>query len=119
MVTWEGHVTVWAGMAWAFPPLGIEMEGEMLSTVKVGLVSVTLFFCSSVGHAQQAQTLTQAVQLIGLSGLNENTKGKLTVINGTLRFIHSKRNADVALHPSRMLLREQTVNARSAERWAR
>jgi hypothetical protein len=46
--------------------------------------------------AQQAQTLTQAVELIGLAGLNENTKGNLTVINGTLRFSHSKGNADVA-----------------------
>jgi hypothetical protein len=35
------------------------------------------------------------MQLIGLAGLNENTKGNLTVINGTLRFIHSKGNADV------------------------
>lgn len=67
----------------------------MLS-VKVALVAVTLFLCSSVGHAQQAQTPTKAVQLIGLAGLNENTKGKLTVTNGTLRFIHSKGNADVA-----------------------
>ena len=68
----------------------------MLSTVKVALIAVTLFFCSAVGHAQQAQTQTQAVQLIGLTGLNQNTKGKLTVINGTVRFIHSKGNADVA-----------------------
>jgi hypothetical protein len=78
------------------PALSIEMEGEMLSTVKVAVIAVTLFFCSYVGHAQQAQTLTQAVQLMGLSGLKENTKGNLTVINGTLRFIHSKGNADVA-----------------------
>jgi len=72
------------------------MEDKMLSTVKVALIAVTLFFCSSVGHAQQGQTLTQAVQLIGLTNLNQNTKGKLTVTNGTLRFIHSKGNADVA-----------------------
>jgi len=78
------------------PALNIEMEDEMLSTVKVTLIAVSLIFCSSVGHAQQAQTLTQAVQLIGLAGLKENTKGNLTVINGTLRFIHSKGNADVA-----------------------
>jgi hypothetical protein len=68
----------------------------MLSTFKVVLIAIALFFCASVGQAQQAQTLTQAVQLIGLAGLNENTKGNLTVINGTLRFIHSKGNADVA-----------------------
>ena len=68
----------------------------MLLTIKVALIAVTLFFCFSVGHAQQAQTLTQAVQLIGLAGLNENTKGNLTVVNGTLRFIHSKGISDVA-----------------------
>ena len=97
MVTWKkGHVTVWAGMAWGVPALSIEMEDEMLSTIKVALIAVTLFFCSSVGQAQQGQTLTQAVQLIGLTGLNQNTKGKLTVTNGILRFIHSKGNADVA-----------------------
>lgn len=96
MVAWEKGATVSAEMAWGVPVLSIEMEDEMLSTVKVALIAVTLFFCSSVGHAQQAQTLTQAVQLIGLTGLNQNTKGKLTVINGTLRFIHSKGNADVA-----------------------
>ena len=78
------------------PALSMEMECEMLSTVKVAVIAVALLFCSSVGHAQQAQTLTQAVQLIGLAGLNENTKGRLTVINGNLRFIHSKGNADVA-----------------------
>jgi hypothetical protein len=72
------------------------MEGEMLSTLKVGLIAISLFFCVSVAQAQQAQTLTQAVQLIGLAGLNKNTKGNLTIINGTLRFIHSKGNADVA-----------------------
>lgn len=68
----------------------------MFSTVKVALIAVTLFFCPAVSHAQQDQSLTPAVQLIGFAGLNENTKGNLTVINGTLRFIHSKGNADVA-----------------------
>jgi hypothetical protein len=64
--------------------------------VKVALIAVTLFFGLSVGHAQQAQTLTPAVQLIGLAPLKENTKGKLTILNGTLRFIHANGNAEVA-----------------------
>src|SRR4030095_13119941 len=68
----------------------------MTSIIKVSLIGFSLFFCSSVGHAQQAQTLTQAVQLVGVAGLKENTKGNLTFINGTLRFIHAKGNADVA-----------------------
>ena len=68
----------------------------MLSTVKVGLIAVTLLFYASVGHAQEASTQTPAVELIGLGGLKENTKGNLTVINGILRFVHPKGNADVA-----------------------
>jgi len=68
----------------------------MFSTIKVALIGVTLCFCFSVGYAQQAQTLTPAVQLIGLAGLKENTKGNLTFINGSLRFVHAKGNADVA-----------------------
>ena len=67
----------------------------MISKVKATLIAVTLFSCFSVSHAQQAQTLTKAVQLIGLADLKENTKGSLTIINGTLRFIHAKGNADV------------------------
>ena len=45
------------------------------------VIGIALFFCSSLiptGHAQQAQTETQAVQVIGLAGLKENTKGRLT-----------------------------------------
>jgi hypothetical protein len=68
----------------------------MISTVNLALIAVTLFVCSSVGYAQQAQTPTKAVQLIGLAGLKENTKGNLTVINGTLRFNHAKGNAEVS-----------------------
>lgn len=68
----------------------------MISSVKVVLIAVPLFFCFAVTYGQQAQTVTEAVQLIGLPGLKENTKGRLTVINGTLRFIHPKGNADVA-----------------------
>jgi hypothetical protein len=78
----------------------MQKEGEMISRVKVVLIAVTLFWCDpliSVSHAQQAQTLTQAVQLIGLVGLKDNTKGTLTVVNGTLRFIHAQGNADVAI----------------------
>jgi hypothetical protein len=49
-----------------------------------------------MGHAQQAQLETQAVQVIGLAGLKENTKGRLTVVRGTLRFAYAKGNMDVA-----------------------
>lgn len=71
----------------------------MIQRIKVTVIAVAIFICNpviGVSHAQQAQTETEAVQLIGLAGLKENTKGRLTVVNGTLRFIHDKRNVDVA-----------------------
>ena len=70
----------------------------MISRLKVVIVAV-LIFCScltSVSHAQHMHSLTEAVQLIGLAGVKEKTKGKLTVRNGTLRFVYAKGNADVA-----------------------
>ena len=70
----------------------------MLSKLKV-VVAVSLFFCAPlirVSHAQQAQTETQAVQVIGFAGLKENTKGRLIVVNGTLHFTHAKGTADVS-----------------------
>ena len=72
----------------------------MISRINALVIAVALFFCSPlirIGHAQQAQTETQSVQVIGLAGLKENTKGRLTVVNGTLRFVHAKGNADVAV----------------------
>jgi hypothetical protein len=71
----------------------------MISRINALIVAVTLCLCSPlirIGHAQQAQTETQAVQVIGLAGVKENTKGRLTVVNGTLRFVHGKGNIDVA-----------------------
>ena len=76
-----------------------QVRCEMVSMVKAVVIALALFFCSPlmwVSYAQQSQTETQAVQLMGLPGLKENTKGKLAVVNGTLRFIHAKGNADVS-----------------------
>jgi hypothetical protein len=67
----------------------------MISTIRVALIAITLSFCFSVSRAQQAQTETGATQLIGIAGLKENTKGKLTVTNGNLHFAHSKGYVDV------------------------
>ena len=67
----------------------------MVLRVKAALIVVTLFFCFSLSHAQQAESQTKAVQLIGLADLKQNTEGRLTIINGTLRFTHEKGNADV------------------------
>ena len=70
----------------------------MISMLRVVVIATVLFWgpLICVSHAQQAQTQAQAVQVIGLAGLKENTKGLLTVVNGTLRFVYAKGNADVA-----------------------
>jgi hypothetical protein len=71
----------------------------MISRINTLVIAVALFVCSPllrIGHAEQPQTETQAIQVIGFVGLKENTKGRLTVVNGTLRFVHAKGNADVA-----------------------
>jgi hypothetical protein len=71
----------------------------MISKLKVVVIVTGLFWgpLICVSHAQQAQTESQAVQLIGLAGLEQNTKGRLTVLNGTLRFIHAKGTAAVSV----------------------
>ena len=71
----------------------------MVSRFKIVYIAIALFFCyplMRVTQAQQPQTDTQAVQLIGLEGVKENTKGRLTVVNGTLRFTHAQGTADVS-----------------------
>ena len=71
----------------------------MISRINALVIIVALFVCSPlirIGHAQQAQTETPAVQVIGFAGLKENIKGRMTVVSGTLRFVHAKGNADVA-----------------------
>jgi hypothetical protein len=70
----------------------------MISKVKMVVVAITLFFCGPLirVHAQQAQAETQAGQVIGFTESKQNTKGKLSVVNGVLRFTHEKGNASIA-----------------------
>ena len=52
-----------------------------------------------VSHAQQAPVAPasiEVVQVIGLVGVKQNTKGSLKVENGSLTFAHSKSNCEVA-----------------------
>jgi len=70
----------------------------MISRITVVVIAVVLFVYNPViwvTRAQQAQTETEAVQVIGLEGLKDNTKGRLLVVNGSLRFIHNKGTAEV------------------------
>ncbi len=70
----------------------------MISRVPVLLIALTLLWCDPLiprSHAQQGQTVTPAVQVIGIVGVKEKTKGTLSLVNGALRFSHAKGNADV------------------------
>jgi hypothetical protein len=71
----------------------------MISRLIVVVIATGLFWgpLICVSHAQPAQAESQAVQLIGLGGLKQNTKGRLTVLNGTLRFTYAKGTADVSV----------------------
>jgi hypothetical protein len=70
----------------------------MANSVKVvpfviPLVLAALF--ASTGTAQQ-QKPTKAVQLMGLVGVKNNTKGNLAVVDGSLRFTYSKITSNLA-----------------------
>src|SRR5690349_16617909 len=69
----------------------------MILRINTLVIVVVLFVCSPLIRIGRAQppTDTQAVQVIGFTGLKENTKGKLTVINGSLHFSYAKGDVDV------------------------
>jgi hypothetical protein len=75
----------------------------VVSKLRVVLFVIPLLIAGqlvSVGDAQLPPTPTKAVQLTGLMGVKDNTKGILTIEHGNLRFAHSGSNAD--LTPSSM-----------------
>jgi hypothetical protein len=75
----------------------------MVSTVKVVLFAIpilTVNLLVSVINAQQAPEPKKAMQLMGMTGVKNNTEGSLTVENGNLRFTHSRSTSDLA--PSSM-----------------
>ena len=59
----------------------------------IPVVLLTLLISS--GNAQQPPPV-KAVQLTGLVGVKDNTKGTLTVESGELHFVHSKASSDLA-----------------------
>jgi|SRR5271165_2351612 len=64
----------------------------------VTLLLPVLFLGSvvSLGQTQSAPAAAEAVQVTGLTGIKEDTKGTLTVQNGTLTFATSKSSCDVS-----------------------
>jgi len=62
------------------------------------LLSLLLFLGSivSLSQTQSALAAAEAVQVTGLTGIKENSKGTLTVENRTLTFATSKSSCDVS-----------------------
>lgn len=70
----------------------------MVSNIKAIAIATALLLSGSLFFISQAQQQTDmaAVQLIGVPGLKQNTKGRLNVVNGILRFTHDKQTFEVA-----------------------
>src|SRR5258705_11674058 len=51
---------------------------------------------SAIGNAQETSAPVKAVQLTGLKGIKDNTKGTLRVANRNLHFFHGKTNSNVS-----------------------
>lgn len=62
------------------------------------LLPLLLFLGSivSLSQTQSALAAAEAVQVTGLTGIKEDTKGTLTVENGALTFASSKNSCDVS-----------------------
>ncbi len=72
----------------------------MLSKRKAAPFAIAVLILGALvatGGAQAPQTPApvKAVQLTGLTGVSKNTKGSLTVENGTLRFAYSGKSVDL------------------------
>jgi hypothetical protein len=72
--------------------------GSMVTKLKVVLFVIPLLAAGQLVLAadeRQPQQPTKAQELTGLIGVKENTKGRLSVENQNLRFIHSHGTSDV------------------------
>ena len=70
----------------------------MVPRIRIILFAIPVLVAGSLvaaGGDQGPQTPTKAVQLTGLTGVKDNTKGSLTIETGTLRFRHSSMTSDV------------------------
>lgn len=65
------------------------------ATLFVGLVLVFAGVVISIANAQVLQEPTRAVQLTGLAGVKDNSKGTLSVESGNLHFVHGKTSTDI------------------------
>src|SRR5258708_8875021 len=66
------------------------------TTVYLAVGLLFFGFLGAIGNAQETSGSVKAVQLTGLKGVKDNTKGTLSVVNGNLHFVHGKENSDVS-----------------------
>src|SRR6266403_6338254 len=66
------------------------------TTVYLAVGLLFFGFLGAIGNAQETSGSVKAVQLTGLKGVKDNTKGTLSVENGNLHFVHGKENSDVS-----------------------
>jgi hypothetical protein len=63
--------------------------------VSIGLLPLLCGPLAVPSFAQQAADSVKVVQLTGMSGAKEHTKGALKVENGNLQFLHSKEKTEL------------------------
>ena len=66
------------------------------TTVYLAVGLLFFGFLGAIGNAQETSGSVKAVQLTGLKGVKDNTKGTLSVESGNLHFVHGKENSDVS-----------------------
>ncbi len=71
------------------------MIGKVVRRMSVPLL-LSVLTLASTGLAQQPPATTEAVLVIGMTGLKNNTKGNLSVEGGVLAFASSKDKANVS-----------------------
>jgi len=70
----------------------------MISDIKRVVSAALLLLLSPFilpGNAQQTAAPIKVAQITGLAGVNNNTKGSITIESGNLRFAHGKTNVDL------------------------
>ena len=63
--------------------------------VSIGFLLLLLCSLAVPSFAQQAADSVNAMQLTGMSGVKDNTKGTLSVENGNLQFLHAKAKTEL------------------------
>src|SRR6266481_3352808 len=66
------------------------------TTVYLAVGLLFFGFLGAIGNAQETLGSVKAVQLTGLKGVKDNSKGTLSVEGGNLHFVHGKENSDVS-----------------------